>query len=146
MTEKVIDKCDICENPVLLNNEGMLNSVPASWDDSHLCYECTDKGWWHCEVCHKPHDFTNINPDDFELIFNKVSNRKIYKLDSICSNKCYNLKHLEYEISYFYNIVIEVKVLGIHDDKSDEEKEKMLEYPSRKLEELTNIRDSLLNE
>lgn len=136
--------CDICGKLVVPNLERTINSLPSSYGDSHLCYECTNNGWWHCEVCHKPRDFSKINPDDFYLLYTPQSEYKIYKLDEICSNECYNLKHIDYEIGYYSNMIYEVEVLGLHNDKTDEEKKKMLEYPKRKIKELEELKNRLI--
>ncbi|MEH7116938.1 hypothetical protein V7128_05855 [Neobacillus vireti] len=134
--------CSVCGDHVVLGGES--NSVPMFQDDSAICAECSGKGYRFCEECKKPFNANQVDYKNFKYVYSLFKWKEIDPVGKFCSNECYNMELLDEEISYHNLTLLEVQQLKIHDEKSEEEKEYMVNNAINRIKELEGFKKDLV--
>jgi hypothetical protein len=126
--------CDKCGKEVVISHDNS-TSVPSFYGQSALCAECTEKGWWHCDICNNPYNFKTVNTEDFMYLFKPIENNLSYRPKHyFCSNECFNINQIDRDLGYYNLMLFELNVLELQPNLSEEEKVKR----SSEIQEMIN--------
>lgn len=119
--------------------------IPSFNEKSAICHECSSKGWRHCDQCWNPFNMEDANFEEYHVIFPKKSLYFTYRPYRFCSNNCYNLEYLKHEKAHFNSIKADVEMFGKYNNYTEEEKNVILNYASKKLDEIETLIMELTN-
>ncbi|MGG3561624.1 hypothetical protein ABES03_08470 [Neobacillus rhizosphaerae] len=133
--------CSVCSEKVELN--GDTGSIPIFQDKEAICGKCSGEGWRFCEKCSKTFNFRKVDYSQFKQLYSLFRWREVIPTEKYCSNECYNIELLDEEISMNQLSVIEVEVMKIHEEKTQAEKDLIVETAKQRIEELEGFKNRL---